>query len=363
MEHKLKTKSTGVCHLLRLALELRDPIYRMLLTTPYCTNLSPKGHSLKFHLYPSILLVNKQISAEATRVLYQENDFVVFRATGIGLLLSWVPKFNLLSETRIPRPVLRIEIAIVDGTRVGAGNLQTFVTTAEGLRSIISAIWILENYNRHFSNVNVEHADLCLTLDFHVKAKARYEVLSTLLLAPWTMVNGFKELVLTGDIKEPIRNRLQISNDEGPFLSQVTSHILEYQLLAELAFINRNESAARWWYATLEQYWVYIYNFRTRRLGGHTMWVIDFAFHDLLMKMAPMYFEGRLKLVKTCLRQLRYKDAASYANEVLRATRLGGGWATDLGYTILPEMWKKFELAILFAQDSSTQLRINPETL
>jgi hypothetical protein len=127
MDHKLEPESTGVCHLLRIPLELRDPIYRMLLTTPYDTHLGSKGVSLTFHLHPAISLVNKQISAEAARVLYHENNFVVFTATGVNLLLDRVPQFSRLHITQIPRPVLRTEITVVDDSRVVAGDPQTIV--------------------------------------------------------------------------------------------------------------------------------------------------------------------------------------------------------------------------------------------
>jgi hypothetical protein len=58
--------------LLKISLEIRDMIYKMLLTTPYCTHISPNGDFLHFRLHAGILLANKQISAEAIRVLCYE---------------------------------------------------------------------------------------------------------------------------------------------------------------------------------------------------------------------------------------------------------------------------------------------------
>jgi hypothetical protein len=103
MDYGLETESAGVCDLLGIPLELRDPIYEMLLTTPCGTKLDPTVYSLKFNLHPAILRVSKQISAEASRVLYQDNEFIVFKVTGLRLLLNWTPQFNRLPETQIAR--------------------------------------------------------------------------------------------------------------------------------------------------------------------------------------------------------------------------------------------------------------------
>jgi hypothetical protein len=362
MNHKLGTKSTTVCHLMRFPRELRDQIYRVLLTTAYGANLDPKGYSLKFELHPAILRVSKQISVEASGVLYQENEFVVFKVIGLSLLHQWIPQFNRLRESQIPRTLLRVELAMVDSSRVAVGNTRTIVTTAEGIRSIISAIWVLENHSSPTSNFKVDHADLRLTLDFHLKVQARYEHLSNLVLAPWSLVNGLKELKLTGDIDDTMQNQLQKFNYGGPCLNKVASHILECHKLADLAFNDKDDSAARWWYTTLNQYWIYLYNFRPHRYGGETMCEVDQPYRDFLRKMLPKYFEGSLNLVRTCLRQMEYSDAALFADAALYATKRDVGWANYLGYDIPPAMWRKFHLAVIFTQDKKL-LHIDPETL
>jgi hypothetical protein len=95
---------SGVCHFLRLPLEIRDKIYRVLLTTPYCIQLSSTKTSLKFCLSTDILLANKQISTEATRVLWKENDFIILKLNGLNLSLKDVPVFKLLSEDSVEMP-------------------------------------------------------------------------------------------------------------------------------------------------------------------------------------------------------------------------------------------------------------------
>jgi hypothetical protein len=163
----------GTCHFLNLSLELRDFIYSMLLTTPYCTTLddgvyltypwdviepSSDGRAWRFHLQTAILLVNKQISAEATRVLYQGNDFILLKDTGMNLWISSIPQFERLTHSPvkpvlletgtnlwfdgIPQiellplfkidPVLRVEVTVT-GVEVSEYS-QYLVTTPEGLR-------------------------------------------------------------------------------------------------------------------------------------------------------------------------------------------------------------------------------------
>jgi hypothetical protein len=109
-----KAQLPRTCSLLVLPLELRDIIYGRLLTTPYCTNIVPRTllttpddtdtdnktaeRYWRFHLYTAILLVNEQISAEATRVLYQENDFVLHETNGLRLDFDQVPTFGYFAE-------------------------------------------------------------------------------------------------------------------------------------------------------------------------------------------------------------------------------------------------------------------------
>jgi hypothetical protein len=240
---------------LKLSLELRDIIYKMLLTTPYCTDLArqeilstPYGTNIesgrrfwKFHLHTDILLVNKQISAEATRILYQGNDFVLLKIVGISLWLGWVPAFAYLPENKITSPVLRIEFSVDDVSdveddlsnieddisdvendvthveedathveddaahveddaahveddashfedsisHVEDDDSQSLLTTSEGLKSIIEVLWSLGDAN----SGSIHFQMLRLTLDFNLKAASQYRVLSELLIRPWETIS------------------------------------------------------------------------------------------------------------------------------------------------------------------------------
>jgi hypothetical protein len=241
------TKSPDVCHFFKLPLELRELIYRMLLTTEYYPHFASTWP--KFHLHPGILLVNRQASAEAMRILYQGNDFIILKVTGVNLLLKspYIPQFKRLSEKKVTSPVLRIKIAVAGrGPREG-NDQQTVITTLEGLKSIICTMLDLENFSgSHLNAGRVYHRDVSLTLDCNIKAKARCKVLSDLILKPWDEINGLKELVLTGDITEPMRQRLEKYNLEGPFPSEVAARLRNYHSLAAQKFEEGEYNAARW---------------------------------------------------------------------------------------------------------------------
>jgi hypothetical protein len=317
----IEVRSPGVCHLMRLPLELRDLIYRMLLTTPYCTNLATTryriGPVFEFHLHTAILLVNKQISEEAARILYHGNDFILLRSHGLNLSLDKVPGFDCHSELerRISRPLLQIEIRNTDLSRVKLRDPDTLLTTPEGLQSVIGVIWALVYDNPYAREVH--HRDLSLSLDFNFKTGARYKALSDLVLKPWEMVNGLQELELTGDIKEPTRECLEKSIMKGPFQSEVAACLKNYHSLADQYFQQENYDAARWWWHLLGTYRAYLFNLTTYPFIRNDKVVEGREFiKDVLSESLPTYFDGKLKTIKACLHQSKYEEAAGYASEV-----------------------------------------------
>jgi hypothetical protein len=350
-------KSPEVCHLLRLPLELRELLYRMLLTTQYCTHLASKGVELKFHLHPGILLLNRQVSAEATKILYQENDFIILKVSGVNLRLKFVPKFERLSEKKVTSPLLRINIAAADRILGQGSDQQTVITTLEGLQSIICTIWTLENYpGPHVDTGRVYHRDVSLTLDCNIKAKARCKALSDLILKPWDKVNGFKELILTGDITEPMREHLKKYNLEGPFPSEVAARLRDYHSLAARKFRKGDFLAGRWRWTTLDTYWNYLYHLQPYRLEGHRMCERGNDLWNVLKESLPMYFEGKLELVTVSLLLKWCNVAVSQAQTALSATDQHNGWTSDFDYELPHHMQEMFKAA-----SNLYQLRSNPQ--
>jgi hypothetical protein len=323
----LESQTPGPCHLLRLSLELRDIIYRMLLTNPYCTivQFSRRKYDLKFKLHTAILLVNKQVSTEATRVLYQENDFIIVKTFGIMPAPSYmIPEFRLLSENQITSPVLRVNIAETDASPHKLSWRQTLITTTEGLESIIIYIWWYQ-WDEGASRLFPE--GFSLTLDFNPRAVSRYQVLSALLLSPWDKVSGIKEVILEGDIKQPMREHLEKSNLEGPFSVDVAAFLAKCNSLAEREFEQESYLAARRWWATFEEYWIYISRLRPYRLRGRSLCEEHNGLRDILKKSYYMFCKGLLKLVKASLRDLDYKMAIEYAHDAICEDEL---WENEL---------------------------------
>jgi hypothetical protein len=307
----------------------------MLLTTPYCTYTQLTSiwqPCLKFNLQTAILLVNKQISAEAARIMYERSDFIILKATGIPgncLSLSLVPTFGLRSEDRITSPVLQIELAVVEGSFPDATAQQTLITTPEGLQPIISAIRMLGHYHNHGSVYNRDsihsgmHPELSLTLNFNLKAKTRYESLSDLLLEPWDKVHGFKELVLKGDIKEPMRKRLEKYNLDGPSSSEVVARLREYHALAEQKCEQKDYNAAQWCWTLLDQYRNDLHDLAIYGSRGFVACQNGKNVYVVLKEVRHVYYEGRFKLVIAYLCQLNDENVARSAYEVLSAMSAG----------------------------------------
>jgi hypothetical protein len=259
----------------------------MLLTTPYCTVPRSTGFALEFHLHTSILLVNEQISAEATRILYEANDFVILKPVEMKLWQhSTIPQFKLLSEAKIKSAVLRITIAYAKAGHVDVLPSKSLITTREGLQSIIRSIW----WQQEHESETLHPRGLRLTLDFHNKAVSRYHFLSELILRPWDQLSCLNDLLLKGDIKESMREYLEKSNLEGPFPNDVTANLTAYNSLAEQEFEQKDYDGAQWWWIILDHYWTYVSRSRPYRLGGRRICEEGSELQEILRKSCHMSY-------------------------------------------------------------------------
>jgi hypothetical protein len=190
------------CPFLRLPLEIRDSIYRMLLTTPYCTQIAPTGLSLNFRLCTAILVAIKLISVEATRVLWEDKDFITLKVSGVDLLLHDVPSLKLLAEENLVGSLLQAEIEVEGSRHPMEQEPVTLITTPEGATA---------DYQCHLEasqQYQVPSWRLEGLLKLQSQRLARYVQRSNLVLEPWTKINGVKALGLAGDIGNPMRERL-----------------------------------------------------------------------------------------------------------------------------------------------------------
>jgi hypothetical protein len=294
-------------------LEIRDNIYRMLLTTPFCTRLASNETSLKFQFSTNILLANKQISAEATRVFLKENDFVILKITGLNLRLQDVPTFKFMAEDQITNPVLRAEVSLPGGRRYNDGT-STLITTPEGLQPFITALWRLnltgENINNPDPVIQVYPSSLSLSLDFNARALIRREALRNVLLKPWEVLHGIKELTLIGDIGESTRRCLQKCVLDGPFPADAFFRLREYHNMGQKELAQKNFSAAKWWWSLYEDYSRYLGYLQIDPLVKHKFKdATNSLWAELWIKSKKMYFQERLEIAKANIQQAKYEEA------------------------------------------------------
>jgi hypothetical protein len=338
----------------KLPLELREMIYRMLLTTQFCTQVDRSGVGLEFNLETAILLANKQLSVEAKRVLHEENHFIIFKIKGFSGHPAEIPIFRYLSEDKVPNLLLRIELGLADERLLELGATRTQITTLDGLQSIIRAIWNLEK-NAAFNHAigEVYHGDLKVSLKFHFKDKhPRYEVMSNLALkpwlAPWERVSGFKKLELLGGIEMSKAQHLLTFTQQGFSPSQITENIEEYHSLAESKYSEGDYDFARFWWVMLDDYVHYLFRFKPHGRGGLKMLVPGTELWQALENSLPLFCEGKLGLGKIGLRQQKYEDVISLAEAVFHSPE----WPllNAFGYEITLLTKAKFHLCACLAR-------------
>jgi hypothetical protein len=361
-----KGETSGVCHFLRVPLEIRDSIYRLLLTTSSCTSLKKSGRSfhltirgiyLKFQFCTSIIRANKQVSVEATRVLWEENAFVILKFVGMNLNLSEVPAFKHLTEDKVRNPVLRAEIRCVPSTQYGyyySGQTGTIITTAEGIQPIISTLWKLKRNSTHV--IMTPPSEWSISLDFKVEASLRREVLGNVVLKPWGKLHGIKELALTGDIGDSMHRNLQQGMLEGPFSTEAAMNLREYYLLGEKEMIQKNHRAAEWFWALFEGYWRHL----RKLIEGDTPKSHEMKdtnnqlWNSLWIESNRMFLEENFELMKTYLHQLKYEEVVWGVRKVLYECH----WSPSPNYTIKsPVLNAKFFLGDALANIALGEIR------
>jgi hypothetical protein len=353
-----------VCHFLRLPLETRDAIYRLLLTTPFCTDITEQGISLEFTLCTELLKVNKQIAVEATRVLLKDNVFIELRLTGLelghetalgfsdlDLGFGKAPFFRQLIRDKVQDPVLRagVEFLRQDSPHHNR-NTFTITTTAEGIEYLVSRLWREENYDAEAPQLS----GLSISLDFKAKASVRREDLANRVLKPWEKLHGIQQLSLTGDIGDCMRQHLERSMLEGPCPAEVLSILGEYHSLGEHEMLQENYKAAQWWWMIFDKYWIQLGILRTDASrpydlqdDNNPLW------NDVWVKGKKMYFKGISRLVKTLLYQEEYEEAMVGAKEARYEWSIP---LIDIEYTVSPILQAKFDMVDAFAYTALEQI-------
>jgi hypothetical protein len=317
IEGFIKAEPPKICYFLRTPLEIRNQIYRMLLTTPYCTRRCPNETSLEFQLSMNLLRANKQIYEEATRVFLQKNHFIILKVVGLSKLrLEDVPVFRFLAEEKVANPVLRVEIKSVhEGRHHDASSTLTLITTPVGLSPVITALWKLDQSGQNFDSspsiiVPCYPSDLSLSLSFNVRPLVACDLLKNFVLTIWTLLHGIKGLVLAGDVGDSLSQLLRKSMLEGPFTTEVFSTLRKYHVLGQRAMMKKDYVIARWWWTAYEDYCRHFDHLRLDRSRRHEMQdPNDNLWAGMWIQAEKMYLQGRLGTARTYLHEARYREA------------------------------------------------------
>jgi hypothetical protein len=343
--------AVGVFPFLTLPLEVREIIYQKLVTTTYCTKLSPTGNSLEFCISNHALLINNQISAEATKIFFQENNFVVVKVFGLYLLLDELPGFPFLTEDKVADPVLRVEVQVAGNKRPRDCNNVTLITTSEGLQSVIATLWKLDEIDLSRDtrmSQPIHHSDLSISLDLNVKTSARGRAISSLVLEPWNMLHGVKELSLGEGIEEPIRTRLENNMLRGLFPAEAALTFKRFHSTGQAKMLQSNYSTAQWSWLLFDEYWKHLAMLRTDPLNIHDMNnANNQPWSELWSEAKGMYFQAKLGLAKTYLHQSQYEEAKYH----IENARWEWEWpSVEVDYTVSPILKAKFYICAALAR-------------
>ena len=182
-------------NLLTMPGEIRNAIYRMLLTNQYTY---PRRDLIRTPLYPAILRTNHQIHREAVNILHGENIWITAKvdARHWPLISKIVPKLSSRDASNIRYPVLHIDFAMPIATE----EPQLYVTMIMdemGIGHFIMFLWKLSTIKdtmKEFKTIS-----LSLTLyetPFHTCAK-----LQSRLVGPFGLVHGLRNLVIQSQLK------------------------------------------------------------------------------------------------------------------------------------------------------------------
>jgi hypothetical protein len=132
----------------------------------------------------------------------------------------------------------------------------TLIPTPKGLQPFIAALWRLTrtgiNTQSSYPVIRAAPSWCNLALDFSVKAPIHREALRGVLLGPWKLLHGVKELALIGDIGDSMRLRLQNSMLERPLPAEVFFTLTEYHIMALREIAHKDFTAAQWWWSLHE---------------------------------------------------------------------------------------------------------------
>ena len=213
-------------YLLAIPGEIRNEIYRMLLTTRYNFPRDVSRSSLS--LYPSILRVNRQINQEATNVLHGDNLWITAQIN----VPEWaesgvvVPFISRKDPSHVKFPALHVEVDLPRETT--AAGLTTLIM---GVESLPFFLYRLRRSSSLRTSEHLRTADL--TLRIYRSPFYSQQKINSKCLEPFTLVRGFGKYsvmsepntVSTWEYEEMISRASSPVKDVG-LIKDITRHYL-----------------------------------------------------------------------------------------------------------------------------------------
>ncbi|MCJ1389433.1 hypothetical protein MMC18_002290 [Xylographa bjoerkii] len=192
---------------LDLPREIRDSIYRSLLLSSQCFNGDKAGH--RYEMHPAIIQVNRVISYEATRVRYQENDFVriILRGEAGVRLSGWVTKIakiDLQPWVEACRPALTVDVGLNNVPLKSTAITSSFLIFPESLEVLLECF-----LDYTISAWDVGDIDpigqLAISLELRPTLLSKRRMTQEELLVPFKSLTGFADVEILGCIDKELR--------------------------------------------------------------------------------------------------------------------------------------------------------------
>ena len=350
--------------LLKLPLEVRHMIFRYLLYIPYTF------YDNEYHMHPEILLVSKQISAEAEKVL-DENYFVVLEldrkdrdATDWFSAPQAVPLIHNLSarEESFVAPVLWIRLQedltgdeSKEEMEAKDNDTVCHLMGPEAIPHLIDLFWdnaILHNQNQH-SILPLSSTTMVLTLTTELFPHKQKEI-EELLLAPF-------QLVMFGDIELLISTVTNANTSTPPMqmnafptsanVKRMMRHLMKKGQKSYDAGMYLE--ACHWWYR-LERYRLWIATIVTSHELAGSLPAVHWPLVRRLRRTFPLLLQAFLGEIKALLHIRNWVPAYNLAMNA--STYASTFFGTRNIY------YAKFMLCISMARDGQEDATFPPRT-
>ena len=205
--------------LLSMPGEIRNTIYRMVLTTQYQYNVH-LGHDDYGRLHTALLRVNRQIHAEAIDILHGANIWTVARINTSErvrrMVAGQVPVLSPKTPFFIRHPALHIwlDVSIGINNHETQKEVSTFLLARESIQHFIRVLWMVTT--RYPNRIGRPFTRSCLWLSLGASPFYSRVKLQSICLEPFGQVRTLSSITIESGVEPTVRQQL-LSRMESPF--------------------------------------------------------------------------------------------------------------------------------------------------